>query len=166
MLALACLHTHSPYVYPSISMSVSHQLLHVFVGGWIQVHEPVRVVAAHGQVLVHHLRGLPDVELFDPEEPEEEVVRVDRGFVESEVRVLAAAASKLRLLHQPRAKPSTSDARASVLCAATRTGQNSIWTTPFRFEKEALTTRAIYRLFACRATQGSVKWRRSRARRV
>ena len=104
MLALACLHTHSPYVYPSISMSVSHQLLHVFVGGWIQVHEPVRVVAAHGQVLVHHLRGLPDVELFDPEEPEEEVVRVDRGFVESEVRVLAAAASKLRLLHQPRAK--------------------------------------------------------------
>jgi hypothetical protein len=47
----------------------------VFVVEGVEVHEPVWVVASHGQVLVHHLRGFPDVELLHPEEPVDEVMK-------------------------------------------------------------------------------------------
>ena len=73
----------------------------MFIGRWVEVHEPMGIVATHGQVLVHHLRGLLDVELLDSEEPEQEVVRIDARFVESQRRIVATTAAQMVLLGKP-----------------------------------------------------------------
>ena len=79
----------------------AHQLLHVLVRRGVEVHEPMRIGAPHRQVAVHHLGRLLDVELFDPEKPEQEVVRVDGGFVQPDGTLVTATASEVGLLEDP-----------------------------------------------------------------